>query len=95
MKTGAEVHAHIMLKLADDPEFRTRLLSNPKEVIEAETGREIPDDEIVVLNEAIASAQQAPATDEPLTQEEMVQVMGGSSCPPTMPNKEWNACHYQ
>ena len=39
MQTAQEVQAQILLKVADDPEFRTRLIDDPKGVIEAETGR--------------------------------------------------------
>ena len=38
MRTGHEVQAHIVMKAADDLEFRERLASDPKGVIEAETG---------------------------------------------------------
>ena len=79
MKTGEEVQAYILLKTADDPEFRSRLLSDPKGVIEAETGKVLPDDALVFVNEAIATAQKTvPSVDTPLTEDELVQVMGGA-----------------
>ena len=38
MRNGHEVQAHILVKVEEDSEFRERLASDPKGVIEAETG---------------------------------------------------------
>ena len=81
MKTGVEVQAHIVLKAAEDVEFRNRLVKDPKGVIEAETGLELPDDMLVLVNQAISNGLESlQPIDKPLTQDELVQVMGGSSC---------------
>ena len=78
MQTGAEVQAHILLKVTDDAEFRLRLKSDPKGTIEAETGLALPDDQLVFVKEAIASAEAGvPSVDTPLSKDELIQVMGG------------------
>ena len=79
MENATEIQAHILLKVAEDVEFRERLASDPKGVIEAETGREVPDDALVLIKQAIAGSLEKVSADTPLTKEEMVQVVGGNS----------------
>lgn len=91
MQTGSEVQAHILLKAADDLEFRSRLLSDPKGVIEAETGKVLPDDMLVFVNNAIeTSSQPNAAIGSPLTVDELSEVMGGD-CEDGM-NEGWYDC---
>ena len=79
MQTGTEVQAHILQKAEQDAEFRARLIADPKGVIEAETGRELPDDALVFVEQAIATAQQGVSSvDAPLNEAELIQVMGGT-----------------
>ena len=79
IRNSAEVQAHILFKVADDPEFRERLIADPKGVIEAETKGELPDDVLVFVEESIATAQKAvPSVEAPLTEDELIQVMGGA-----------------
>ena len=96
MQTGAQVQAHVLQKAEADPEFRERLIADPKSVIEAETGLELPDDAFVFVEQAIATAQKAvPSVDAPLTEDELIQVMGGvmdCSDPETRANN-WVVCH--
>ena len=83
MKTGPEVQAYILRRVGEDLEFRNRLIADPKGVIEAETGLQLPDEGMAIVQEAIATAQQAPSVDEPLTEDELIQVMGGQGmCAP-------------
>ena len=78
MRTGTEVEAHILQKAEADTEFRARLVADPKGVIEAETGLELPADALVFVEQAIATAQQGvPSVEAPLTEDELIQVMGG------------------
>ena len=79
MKTGADVRAYILQKVADDVEFRERLAGDPKGVIEAETGGELPDDALVFIKKAIAESLEGSSIDSPLTKDELVQVAGGAS----------------
>ena len=76
MKNATEIKAHILLKVADDVEFGQRVASDPKGVIEAETGREVPDDALVLIKQAIEESLEASA-DTPLSKEELAQVVGG------------------
>ena len=84
MRTGHEVQTHILLKVEEDPEFRQHLASDPKGVIEAETGLVLPEDELVFVHNAIEDAVQGKPFDlsldseVPLTEEELAQVTGGS-----------------
>ena len=79
MKNATEIQTHILLKVAEDVEFRERLASDPKGVIEAETGREVPDDALVLIEQMVAGSLEKVSADTPLTKEEMVQVVGGST----------------
>ena len=96
MQTGAEVQTHILLKVEKDAEFRSRLISDPKGVIEAETGLALPDDQLVFINEAIASAHEGvPSVDTPLNEDELIQVMGGRCVVNSMSPWEPNDCENQ
>ena len=78
MKTAAEVQAHILLKAAEDAEFRAHLANDPKKTIETETGVIIPDDVMVHINAAVEEGWDAyDPQDEALTEAELTQVMGG------------------
>ena len=77
MKNATEVQTHILLKVAEDVEFRERLVNDPKGVIEAETGREVPEDALVLIKQVVAGSLEKMPVDTPLTKEEMVQVAGG------------------
>ena len=81
MQTGADVQAHILQKAEEDTEFRARLIADPKGVIEAESELELPDDALVSVEQAIATARQGVSSVEaPLTEDELIQVMGGQWC---------------
>ena len=96
MKTGAEVQAHIVLKAAEDVEFRARLVKDPKGVIETETGLELPDDMLVFVNQAIANGlEPSQPIDTPLTEDELMQVMGGSGAPSEDIECDWYECNYK
>ena len=90
MRTGHEVQAHIVMKAADDLEFRERLASDPKGVIEAETGLVLPADKLIFVQNAIETASQPLASEVALTEEELAEVMGGT-CADGM-NTEWHNC---
>ena len=85
MPTLAEAQAHILQRVEQDVEFRKRLIDDPKQTIEAETGQELPDEAFVFVQKTIAKAQQAGhSADAPLTEDELLQVMGGNDvevCP--------------
>ena len=43
MKSGAEMREHILGRAADDAEFRTRLVADPKATLNEEFGISLPD----------------------------------------------------
>ena len=98
MKNATEIQTHILLKVAEDVEFRERLASDPKGVIEAETGREVPDDALVLIKQAIEESLEKGSADTPLSKEEMAQVAGGTM--QTMQEycddnpDDWYNCHH-
>ena len=84
MRNGHEVQAHILVKVEEDSEFRERLASDPKGVIEAETGLALPEDELVFVHNAVEAAVQGKPFEHllnrevALTEEELAEVGGGS-----------------
>ena len=51
MKSGAEMRDHILGRATDDAEFRTRLVADPKEVLNEELGVELPDSFAISVHE--------------------------------------------
>ena len=51
MKSGAEMRDHILGKAADDAEFRTRLVADPKAALNDELGVSLPDGFAVSVHE--------------------------------------------
>ena len=51
MKSGAEIHEHIVGKAADDAEFRTRLVADPKAALNEELGISLPDSFAISVHE--------------------------------------------
>ena len=81
METAAEVQAEVLRKAKEDPEFYSRLLADPKAAIEETIELELPDDMLVFVQEALATANGPKSyADAPLSQDELVEVMGGRGC---------------
>ena len=51
MKSGAEMRDHILGRAADDAEFRTRLVADPKGVLTEEFGISLPDSFAISVHE--------------------------------------------
>ena len=51
MKSGAEMRDHILGRAADDAEFRTRLVADPKAVLTDEFGINLPDSFAISVHE--------------------------------------------
>ena len=77
MKSASDIHTHVLLKVADDAEFGERLIDDPKGVIEAEIGRELPEDALVLIKQMVANSLEGMSDNRPLSKEEMAQVVGG------------------
>lgn len=76
--TMSEMKAHIANKAAEDGEFRTRLLADPKAVISAELGVSIPERFTIHVHEDDATSAHVilPLSDH-LTDEELAEVAAG------------------
>lgn len=72
----------LMRKLATDPEFRAKFLSNPKQTLEAFTGHKLPDDLEISVHEPSAKHLHISipplVTGQPLDERELEAVSGGS-----------------
>ena len=51
MQSGAEMRDHIVGKATDDAEFRTRLVADPKAVLNDELGVSLPDSFTISVHE--------------------------------------------
>ena len=51
MKSGAEMREHILGRTADDAEFRTRLVADPKGALNEEFGINLPDSFAISVHE--------------------------------------------
>jgi hypothetical protein len=91
-----EVEERLIEKAMKDRSFRERLLLNPREVVELETGSKLPKginlqvveekpDEVFLVLPAIHSAQPG---DEELTEAELSNVAGG--IPPPIASEDWS-----
>ena len=77
--TMREMKSHLVAKADESEDFRTRLIANPKSVISAEFGVNVPERFKVRVHEDSATTAHMvlPMTDR-LTEEELTQVAGGN-----------------
>ncbi len=81
-----QVEVRITGKAASNPEFRERLMQDPKQVVEAETGIKLPADlKITVVEEQagvfylVLPSPQFPDTADELTEADLNRVEGGGA----------------
>jgi hypothetical protein len=80
MTTATELKTQILSKAAEDGDFRTRLLTDPRAAISAETGVTIPEGFNVAVHEDSATTAHLVLPPSPaLTEAEMESVAGGGS----------------
>ena len=80
MQSEAEVRAHIAMKAAEDDEFRTRLVADPRAALEAETGIRMPDSYQLHVHEESATDAHLVLPPQPaLSREQLQQVHGGDN----------------
>ena len=85
MTTATELKTKILTKAAEDGEFRTRLLTDPKTAISAETGVTIPEGFDVAVHEDSATTAHLVLPPSPqLTEAEMEAVAGAANWIPTV-----------
>ena len=79
MRTETEAETHIRLKVREDPDFRMRLIQDPKAAVLTETGIDLSDDELAFVNAEIRKGiVEWAGADEPLSEEELKEVAGGT-----------------
>ena len=79
MTTATELKTHILTKAAEDGDFRTQLLADPKTAISAETGMTIPEGFDVAVHEDSATTAHLVLPPSPaLTEAELEKVAGGN-----------------
>ena len=79
MTTATELKTQILTKAAADGDFRTRLLTDPRAAISAETGVTVPEGFNVVVHEDSATTAHLVLPPSPeLTEVELEMVAGGN-----------------
>ena len=79
MKTATELKTHILTKAAEDGDFRTRLLTDPRAAISAETGVTIPEGFNVAVHEDSGTTAHLVLPPSPaLTEDELAVIAGGN-----------------
>ena len=78
-RTMSEMKQHVAARAGEDEDFRTRLIADPKSVIEAELGVSIPEQFVIHVHEDDATAAHLTLPpSERLTGEDLAHVAGGN-----------------
>ena len=81
MRTATELKTKILSKAAEDGEFRTWLIADPKAAISAETGVTVPEGFHVAVHEDSRTTAHLVLPPSPaLTEAELEMVAGGHHC---------------
>ena len=85
MTTATELKTKILSKAAEDGDFRTRLLTDPRAAISAETGVTIPEGFDVAVHEDSGTTAHLVLPPSPkLTEAELTAVAGAANWIPTV-----------
>ena len=80
MTTATEMRERILSRAAEDGEFRSRLIADPKAAISDETGATIPDGfDVAVHEDSATTAHLVLPLSPQLTDAELEMVAGGGS----------------
>ena len=80
MTTATEMRERILSRAAEDGEFRSRLIADPKAAISDETGHTIPDGfDVAVHEDSATTAHLVLPLSPQLTDAELEMVAGGGS----------------
>jgi hypothetical protein len=78
MQSEAEVKANIVMKAAEDDDFRARLVADPRAALEAETGLRFPDDYRLHVHEESATDAHLVLPPKPeLSKQQLDHIAGG------------------
>ena len=87
MTTATELKTKILSKAAEDGEFRTRLLTDPRAAISAETGVTVPEGFDIAVHEDSATTAHLVLPPSPkLTEAELTAVAGAGGTVPVNPH---------
>ena len=79
MKSEAQVKAHIAMKAAEDDDFRTRLVADPRATVEAEIGLRFPEGYRIHVHEESATDGHMVLPPKPeLSKEQLDRIAGGA-----------------
>jgi hypothetical protein len=80
--TRSEIDAVVRERLATDPDFRARLLTDPRGTLSDISGIEIPDFTVTVHEESLADVHLVipAAVGDEIAEEDLELVAGGATC---------------
>ena len=85
MRSEAQVKAHIAMKAAEDDDFRTRLVADPRATVEEEIGLRFPEGYRIHVHEESATDGHMVLPPKPeLSKEQLDRIAGGN-----IPQPDW------
>ena len=85
MGSETQVRAHVAMKAAEDDDFRTRLIADPRATVEEETGLRFPNDYRIHVHEESATDAHMVLPPRPeLSKEQLDRIAGGN-----IPQPNW------
>ncbi len=78
MQSEAQVRTHVAMKAAEDDDFRTRLIADPRATVEEEVGLRFPDGYRIHVHEESATEAHVVLPPKPeLSKEQLDRIAGG------------------
>ena len=90
MKSEAQVRAHIVMKAAEDDDFRVRLIADPRTTVEAETGLRFPHDYRIHVHEETATDAHVVLPPKPTLSREQLDRIAGAHHGGSHPGLWWS-----
>ena len=85
MGSETQVRAHVAMKAAEDDDFRSRLIADPRATVEEETGLRFPNDYRIHVHEESATEAHMVLPPRPeLSKEQLDRIAGGN-----IPQPNW------
>ena len=79
MKTTREMKLHLLSRAAQDMDFRTRLMEDPRQVVADEFGVDIPDLFSLAVHEESSVSFHLVLPPSPMLSEDELELIGGGS----------------